>query len=262
VARIHARCGRAVVTRCAGAKNLVVVNRNDGRPNSGIVAILADVGRRRVRRTFAGRVRTVVAAHAISRDISVIEIGRDPGDCRMAVVAVVATRYMSTVFAGGRCAIVAGAASANYLRMVDRECRQPGIRRVTILADIRCLDVILALACRVDTVVAADAVARDIDMVEIRRQPACRRVAILAVVAAGNVGCILPGRDHAIVTGTAGADHLCVVNRIDRCPDIRIVAILANIRRLDVREIFAGRFDAIVTAEAVSGDADMIEVRR
>lgn len=56
VARIHtARC-RAVVTRCARAQNLIVVNRNDRCPNGGAVAVFADIGGRWMRWAFAGRV--------------------------------------------------------------------------------------------------------------------------------------------------------------------------------------------------------------
>ena len=157
-----------------------------------------------------------MAADAISRDICVIEIRRRPGDCRMAVIAVVATRNMSRVLARSRCAIVAGAAGTDNLRVVDSECRQPGIRCMAIFADIRCLNVILVLAGRVDAVVTAYAVAGDIDVVKIRRQPARGRVAIFAVVAARYVRRVLPGCYHAIVTGAAGANHLRVVDRIHR----------------------------------------------
>jgi len=180
----------------------------------------------------------------------------------MAVVAVIATRYMPRVLAGSRGAVVAGTASADNLCVVDSECRQPGIRRMAIFADIRCLNVILVLAGRVDAVVTAYAVAGDIDVVKIRRQPARGCMAIFAVVAAGYVRRVLPGCYHAIMAGPAGANHLRVVDRIYRYPDIGIVAVFAYVSRLDMSRILAGRFNAIVTTDAIARDADMVEIGR
>lgn len=88
---IHARCGRAVVTRRAGAQHLAVVDGNDRRPNGRAVAILADVGRRGVQWTLAGRVFAVVATDAVAGDIRMIKVRGRPGDSRMAVVTVIAT---------------------------------------------------------------------------------------------------------------------------------------------------------------------------
>ena len=106
-----------------------------------------------------------------------------------------------------------------------------------------------------------DAVTRDVDMVEVGRQPARGRMAILAVVAAADVCRILAGRNLAIMTGAAGTDDLRVVNGIDRVPDIGIVAVLAKVRRLDMRCTLAGGFDAVVATEAITGDADVVEIR-
>jgi hypothetical protein len=200
VARIHARRRRTVVTRCAGAQHLVVIHRNDRCPDSRAVAILADVGRRRVQRTLAGRVLAVVAADTIAGDIRMIEIRRRPGDRRMAVVAVVTARYMPRVLAGRRRAVMATAAGADNLGMVDGKYRQPRIRRVTVLANIGCLDMVLRLARCVDTVMAVDAVARDIDVVKVCRQPARGGMAVLAVVATADVCRVFARGNHAIVT--------------------------------------------------------------
>lgn len=51
--------------------------------------------------------------------------------------------------------------------MVDRCHRRPHIAVVAVFTDIACLNVRGALACRFDAVVATDAVARDIDVIEV-----------------------------------------------------------------------------------------------
>ena len=69
-------------------------------------------------------------------------------------------------------------------------------------------------AGRFRAVVTADAITRDIGVIEIRRYPGHRRVAIVAIVTAGNVGRVFAGRNGAIVTGPAGTDHLRVIHPI------------------------------------------------
>ena len=70
-------------------------------------------------RVLAGRVGAVVAADAVARDIHVIEVGREPGDGCMAVVAVVAARDVRRVLARGSVAVVTGEAGSEHLRVVD-----------------------------------------------------------------------------------------------------------------------------------------------
>ena len=53
--------------------------------------------------------------------------------------------------------------------MVDSTDRRPDVGRVAVLADIAGLNVCGILACRVVTVVAANAVIRDIGVIEVRR---------------------------------------------------------------------------------------------
>lgn len=60
-----------------------------GRPDDIVMAVFADVGRQDMRDAFAGRLDAVVATHTVARNIYMIEIGRSPGNCRVAVVAIV-----------------------------------------------------------------------------------------------------------------------------------------------------------------------------
>ena len=67
--------------------------------------------------------------------------------------------------------------------MIDGEHRTPGICRVTVFTSIRREYVLCALAGRIDTVVAAEAVARDGCVIEVGRDPGHRRMTIVTVVA-------------------------------------------------------------------------------
>lgn len=66
----------AIVTRCTRAKHLCVINGKHGCEYVGGVAVLADVRRLYVCLVLADRIRTVMAAHTVARDVDVIEIRR------------------------------------------------------------------------------------------------------------------------------------------------------------------------------------------
>ena len=83
--------------------------------------------------------------------------------------------------------------------MIDSQYRRKQIGGVAVFADIRCLRVSWIFADCIRTVMTAEAVARDIDVVEIRRQPGDRAVTIVAIVAAGNMCRVLAGGGNAIM---------------------------------------------------------------
>lgn len=83
-----------------------MVNGDDRRPDGWAMTVLADICCLRVLRILSGRINAVVAADTVARNVRVVECRRLPGDRCMAVVAVVATRYMCGMFARGRDAIV------------------------------------------------------------------------------------------------------------------------------------------------------------
>lgn len=78
---------------------------------------------------------------------------------------------MSRILAGRGDAVMARAAGTDYLSMVNGKCRRPYIRVVAVFADIACLNVRRSLARGFRTVVAAEAIACDVHVIEIRGQP-------------------------------------------------------------------------------------------
>ena len=125
-----------------------------------------------MQRALARRIRAVVATGTIVDNVCVIEVGRQPGDSRVAIVAVFAAGDMRWVLAGRRDAVVTRSTGPDDLRMVNVERRHPCVGGVTILANVGCLNVVQILAGRIGAIVATGTVTRDIDVIEVSRQPA------------------------------------------------------------------------------------------
>lgn len=98
-------------------------------------------------------------------------------------------------------------------------------------------------------------------MIEERRHPSRRRVAIVTGIAAANVGRCFSLRRDVVVTRGASARHLGMVNSIHRRPRVAVMAILTNISCQHMRRRFAGRLDAVVATAAIVDDTDVVEVR-
>ena len=81
---------------------------------------------------------------------------------------------------------------------------------------------------------AAGAVTGNARVIERRRDPGRRRVAVVTVVATRNVRRCLTSGDRAIVARPAGTDHIGVIDRIRRCPDRIVMAILTDVGCVDV----------------------------
>ena len=180
----------------------------------------------------------------------------------MTIVAGVAALDVRRVLAGCDRVVMTGEAGADYLGVVDDIGRCPDHVVVAVLARVGRVDVVQALACRIGTVVAADAVAGDIDVVEVCRAPPRGRMAVVAVVAAREVRRVLATRQHAVMAGETGAEHLRMVDGGCRCVGNRVVAVLTNVGCVDVIGGLAGCIDAVMAGEATSGDIAVIENRR
>ncbi len=172
VPRILAGGRSAIVAGRARAQDLRVINGNDRRPDICAVAIFADIGRLRVQWTLAGRVCSVVAADTIVNNIGVIEIRWQPGDSSVAVIAIIAAGDMRRVFADGYHTVMTRAAGPNYLGVVDRKGRNPGVWCMAIFADDTGKNMVGILARCVCAVVAARTIACDVDVVKVCGQPA------------------------------------------------------------------------------------------
>ena len=189
-----------------------------------------------------------MAANTVVHDVGVVKIGRSPGNGCVAVVAVIATRDMCGMFASSGRAIVAGTARSNNLSVIHGECRNPGIRRVAVLANIGGLNVRCVFTGRIGTIVAAKTVTRNIYVIKVCGEPADGGMTVLAVVATTYVIRRFSGRCHTIVTRTTGTNHLCMVDGESRHPYVWSMTVLANIGRLYMVWMLAGRFDAVVAA--------------
>ena len=115
------------------------------------------------------------------------------------------------------------------------------------------------LAGRISAVVAACTVARYVDVIEIRRHPSRRRMAIVTVVATDNMVRIFTGCRHAVMTGPAGSEDIGVIDRRHRIPRCRVVAVLASVGYQNMRRNFAGRVGTVVTIDTIAGDVRVIE---
>ena len=116
------------------------------------------------------------------------------------------------MLANGGDAVVAGTASADHLGVIDSHRRCKDVGRVAIVTGVCRLNVGRALADRVRAVMAADAVASDSYVIEIRWQPANRTVAVITGIATGDMCWVLANGSRAVVAGTASADHLSVID--------------------------------------------------
>ena len=92
VRRILTGCDIAIVARLAGSYDLSMVDHGRWRPEVHAMAIFAYSRGLYVRDIFARSIRAVVAAGAIAGNARVVEVRWRPGNGRMAIVAVIATR--------------------------------------------------------------------------------------------------------------------------------------------------------------------------
>lgn len=180
----------------------------------------------------------------------------------MAVITAIAAVNVRRILANRYNAIVTRTATADNLRVVYREYRRKHIRRVAIFAHIAALYVYQVFADRLGTVVTAHAIAADIDVIEIRRQPADRGMTVIADNAAGNVCRVFAGCGDTVMTGTTGTEYLSMVNQDGGFECHGAVAVFADVRSLHMRRAFAGSACAVVATDAISCNAAVIEDRR
>lgn len=87
-------------------------------------------------------------------------------------------------------------------------------------------------------------------------------MAIIAIIATGNMGCVLACCRSAIVAGSASAEDLSVINGDRGLKGRRAMAIFTDIGGLNVHGALADRGCTVVAAHAVANDAFVIETGR
>jgi hypothetical protein len=190
---------------------LGVVDSRYGREDNCAVAVFANIRRLHVRRVFADRLGTVVTTDTVTNDVHMIEKHGQPASCAVTVVAGIAARDVSRMFADGSVAIMARATSTDYLGVIDRKYGCPNCRAMAIFANIACLDMRWVLASRLGTVMTADTITNNIDMIKIRRHPGGCDVTVVAGVAAGNVRLVLAGCTYAVMAAYTIANNTKVI---------------------------------------------------
>jgi hypothetical protein len=120
---------------------------------------------------LASRVHAIVAVDTISGDVQVIEIRWQPSGGGMAVVTGISAVQMVEVFSTRGDAIVAGAAGADDLHVIDNVCGRECTGVVAVFANNGGLNVRRVLARRGCAIVTARTVVENVCVVEIRWQP-------------------------------------------------------------------------------------------
>jgi len=177
---------------------------------------------------------------------------------RMAYAALLRRLEVIRRLTGCRRAIVAGGTGTQHLRMVHFENRGPDGRAMAVFANVGGLRMLRILASSVDAVMAANAVAGNVGVIESRRSPGDGGMAIVTVISAGNMGPVLAGCRYAIVTGATGTQHLRVVNGEYRRKCIGGMTVVTDVCRGDVLLVLADCIGAVVTGVAGTEDLRMV----
>jgi len=181
------------MTTAASAGHTVMVYPDHRCPCRVAVAVLTRIGAQNMLRMLAGRRGAIVAAGAIARHIGVIEVRRHPAIGSMAALAITSTLDMLWMLAHCCRAVVTAAASADDLRMINPNHRCPCRVAVAVFADIGAQHMLRVFTGRRGAIMAADAIACYIRVIEVRRHPAIGGMTSLAVVAARDMLRILAG---------------------------------------------------------------------
>ena len=127
--------------------------------------------------------------------------------------------------------IMAGAASAQHMQVLNLEHGHPRRRVVARFADVRRKDVRRAFPRRVDAVMATEAVVNDAGMVEHCRSPCRCAVTIIALVGAGEVIRRFARRVQAVMTRDTAAGQGDMIDKRNRRPCRRCMTVNAQFRR-------------------------------
>jgi hypothetical protein len=167
----------AAVTGLAGLYRHLRVIKCRWRParrlgtNTRGMAVFAQVGRGHVIGLFAHRFGAVVAAHAPADDPAVIEVRSEPGGGQVTIAALETRDEVTHILAGGLHTVVTDDAKARDrhrdLGVIDRLRRIPADHRVAGAAVLAGGRMVGPFALRNLAVMAADAAAQHLGMIEV-----------------------------------------------------------------------------------------------
>ena len=180
----------------------------------------------------------------------------------MALITLVISVEVSLILANRLNTIVAGRTGSKHLCMVNRHHRRKHIGRMTVFAHISGLHMCRILARCIRAVMTANAIADNVDVIEIRRQPANGAMAIIAVVAAGDMRRVLAFSNDAVMTGATAANDLGMIDDYNGHKHRGAVTVFTDVRRLDVCRVLADRFRTVVAVDAIGGYQAVVEGRR
>jgi len=212
-----------------------------------------------VSRILAGRINAVMTGCATCRYAGMVEIRRHKSVGSVAIIAIVATGNMGRALADGDRVVMAGAASTDYLRMIDPIGRGPLRNAMAVFAHTRRLNMVGLLARRVAAVVASTTTTRDIRVIEVCRHKGIGRMAGIATIATRQMRGVLADRNYVVMTGLTRTDNLCVIDSDYRLPKIWRMAFFAEVCRLNMLLAPAGRFIAVMAIETATDDAAVVK---
>lgn len=178
----------------------------------------------------------------------------------MTVVTSVAACNVRRRLAGCNITVVTGLATANDLRMVHHNRRRPEVYAMAILANSRCLNVSHVFPGGFAAVVTIGTIPGDACVIEGCWCPRDRCVAIITVVATGEVRRVFSRRGNTVMTRTTTAKYLRMIHPVCWLKSDRVMTVFANIGCLYVRLVLASRLRSVVTTNAVAGDVDVVKV--
>ena len=189
-----------------------------------------------------------------------IELGIVPRVGVMAVVAGIAASNVGCGLTFCDRAVMTRATRAKHGIVVDSSDILEAGSCMAIFTHIRGVNVRGVLTGGVHAVMAARAVACYCTVIKLGITPRVGVMAVIASVAASNVGCGLAFCDRAVMTRATRAKHGVVVDPRHILECRGRVAIFADIRGVNVRGVLTGGVHTIVTRGTVARDGTVIKL--
>ncbi len=198
------------------------------------MAVFTDIVGVDVVRILSRCVSAVVALHAISVDIGMVERRRYPGQWRVAGIAFERRLNVIGVFAGGDRSVMALGTTALYVVVIHHRHRAPEVRHMTVFAHVVRINVHRTFPRCGGPVMAGGTVIHYSFVGEGRRYPGESGMTGIALLCCGNVRGILARSNIVVMTGGATAHHMGVVDHAGWLPELSGMAVFAHIIGLDM----------------------------